>query len=334
MFKNLEDPISLRRVLQTALELEHATIPPYLFATYSLKTSNSAIRDRVVDVALEEMLHMNLVANLLNAVGGHPRLNSSDFIPKYPTHLPGAVQDELMVPLAPFNMELLRNVFMKIEEPEHPEDFPVRAATAIAETEVRTIGQFYARIKEVIQAGGEALFTGDPALQVAIDLADDVSFTITNVDSAVRAIDLIVGQGEGTPTSPLEATEEPAHFYRFEGILHGRELRKDSTVPQGFSFTGDLLPFDPAGVFPAKTNIKVADIPIDSPARQLAEQFNRDYTAMLNHLNRAFNGEQDQLNPAINIMRLKLKSAAKVLVQSPIADGVTAGPTFEFAPLN
>jgi hypothetical protein len=35
MFQNLEDPVSLRRVLQTALELEHATIPRYPFAAYS-----------------------------------------------------------------------------------------------------------------------------------------------------------------------------------------------------------------------------------------------------------------------------------------------------------
>jgi hypothetical protein len=334
LFENLDDPETLRRTLQTALELEHATIPPYLFAAYSLKETNVAIRRLIVDVTYEEMLHMNLVANLINAVGGHPRLNSPEFVPRYPTNLPGAVQGDLIVPLAPFGKELLRDVFMKIEEPENPSTFPVLEAAEGAEIQIRTIGQFYARIKEVIRAGGPGLFTGDPQLQVAIQVDDDESFSITDVESACRAIDLIVGQGEGTPTSPLDATEEPAHYYRFQGILHGRALRKDDTVPEGFSFSGDAIPFDPTGVSPAKQNIKVADIPIDSPARPVAEQFNRDYTAMLGHLHRAFNGEQSQLDRAIRIMRLELRRAARTLFQIPIAEGVNAGPSFEFAPLN
>lgn len=332
LFKNLDEPDTLRRALQTALELEHATIPPYLFAAYSLNDTNVAIRRLIVDVTFEEMLHMTLVANLINALGGEPQLNSPGFVPRYPTALPGAVQGDLVVPLAPFSRELLRDVFMKIEEPEEPRVFPV--APAVAPEDIRTIGQFYARIKETIENGGEALFEqGTPQRQVAIEVDDDDSFAITDVATASRAIDLIVGQGEGTPTSPLEATEEPAHYYRFEGILHGRTLRRDDTVPEGFSFSGAPIPFDPAGVFPAKPNLKVADIPIDSPARPLAEQFNRDYTAMLGHLHRAFNGEQEEhLDPAINIMRLQLRSTARMLMQAPLGDGFNAGPTFEFAP--
>ena len=336
LFEDLDQPDKLRGALQTALELEHATIPPYLFAAYSLKDTNVAIRRLIVDVTFEEMLHMTLVANLINAIGGSPQLNSPTFVPRYPTHLPGAVQDDLVVPLAPFSRELLREVFMKIEEPEEPQVFPVRAAAAAAAPEIRTIGQFYARIKEAIQGGGEALFRdGKPERQVAIEVDDDDSFAITDVASAERAIDLIVGQGEGTPTSPLQATQEPAHYYRFEGILHGRTLRQDDTVPEGFSFSGDPIPFDEAGVFPAKPNLKVADIPIDSPARPLAEQFNRDYTAMLGHLHRAFNGEQEEhLDPAINLMRLRLRPTARALMQAPLGDGFNAGPTFEFAPFD
>ena len=34
---------------------------------------------------MEEMLHMVLVANLLNAIKGEAKVNDAKFIPKYPT---------------------------------------------------------------------------------------------------------------------------------------------------------------------------------------------------------------------------------------------------------
>src|SRR5262245_35167673 len=66
---------SLRQHLQWAIELEHCTIPPYLCALYSLDAvRNPEACEVVASVFVEEMLHMALAGNLLNAVGGHPRL--------------------------------------------------------------------------------------------------------------------------------------------------------------------------------------------------------------------------------------------------------------------
>ena len=172
LFENLQDPSKLLSALQTALELEHATIPPYLVAAYSLdEEKNATIRELILDVAREEMLHMTLVCNLINAFGGAPELNSPDFIPKYPTHLPGAVQDDLVVPLAPFSMDVLQQVFMRIEEPEEPQVFPVLAAAAIGPKQ--TIGEFYAQLRVLIQQGGQTMFTGDPLRQVERRIHDD-----------------------------------------------------------------------------------------------------------------------------------------------------------------
>ena len=79
----------LREHLQWALELEHATLPPYLCALYSIKPgTNQAAVGVITSVFIEEMLHMTLVANVLNAVGGTPVLDKPDFIPRYPTFLP------------------------------------------------------------------------------------------------------------------------------------------------------------------------------------------------------------------------------------------------------
>jgi ferritin-like protein len=328
LFEGLDQIKKLREVLQTALELEHATIPPYLAAAFSLAGANATIRSLVLDVAREEMLHMTLVCNVLNAIGGQPRLKGADFLPRYPTHLPGAVQDQLIVPIESFSLRLLETVLMQIEQPEDPKDFPVAAAVGGP----RTIGQFYAQIKAVLQTNKSA-FTGDPDRQVLVTIDDDDSFAVTDVESAVRAIDLIVGQGEGTPTSPLEGPNgEPAHYYRFAEILKGRELKEDPSVPEGFSYSGEPIPFDPKGVLAIKPNVKLADLPIDSQAHQLAEQFNRDYGTMLTELHRTFNGEPDRLDLATNLMRYNLKTTARQLMQIEIAPGVHAAPTFEVTP--
>lgn len=62
---------SLREHLQWAIELEHFTLPPYLCALYSLDAGrNPEATEVLASVLVEEMLHMTLAANLLNAVGG------------------------------------------------------------------------------------------------------------------------------------------------------------------------------------------------------------------------------------------------------------------------
>src|SRR5262250_1804845 len=80
---------SLREHLQWAIELEHCTIPPYLCALYSVDAErNPEVCEVVASVVVEEMLHMTLAANLLNAVGGSPRLDSPRMLPGYPRCLP------------------------------------------------------------------------------------------------------------------------------------------------------------------------------------------------------------------------------------------------------
>src|SRR5689334_16604750 len=66
----------LHRWLQAALELEMFTIPPYLTALYSLRDgSNQASATIIQGVVMEEMLHVILVANVMNAVGAKPCLS-------------------------------------------------------------------------------------------------------------------------------------------------------------------------------------------------------------------------------------------------------------------
>ncbi len=75
-FGRIDDVASLQEHLQSAIELEHTTLPPYLCALYSLdRERNAAAAEALLSVFVEEMLHLALAANLLNAVGGRPRLD-------------------------------------------------------------------------------------------------------------------------------------------------------------------------------------------------------------------------------------------------------------------
>ncbi|XP_013410453.1 uncharacterized protein LOC106173762 [Lingula anatina] len=105
----LENPIlgqpapsieNLRTLLQQAMELELSTIPPYLTALMSIKEGfNVEIGRRIKSVVVQEMLHMALVGNLLNAVGGSPSIASTLNAPLYPSKLPGGVRPDLVVSL-------------------------------------------------------------------------------------------------------------------------------------------------------------------------------------------------------------------------------------------
>lgn len=75
-------------LLQTAVEVEHSTIPLYLASMYSIINQSSFEATTMRGVVMEEMLHMVNAANVLNAIGGEPLIDSPDFVPVYPLVLP------------------------------------------------------------------------------------------------------------------------------------------------------------------------------------------------------------------------------------------------------
>src|SRR5690606_2357790 len=82
----LED---LYPMLQNAIELEHSTIPPYLTALFSIRPGTSTEARKIVhSIVIEEMMHMTIAANILNAIGGKPQINNPRFVPVYPGPLP------------------------------------------------------------------------------------------------------------------------------------------------------------------------------------------------------------------------------------------------------
>ena len=114
----ISDLASLRGALQDAIRLEHSTIPPYLCALMTLSGDSDAVRSArrlITDIVVEEMLHMNLACNVLNAIGGAPELNRPDFVPSYPGPLPMGIAGDLEVHLKRYSRALVHDVFMASE---------------------------------------------------------------------------------------------------------------------------------------------------------------------------------------------------------------------------
>jgi hypothetical protein len=327
-----QQPEELYEHLQGAIELEHATIPIYLTVFFSLKKgSMSDIAAILRSVFMEEMLHMCIACNVLNAIKGTPLINRPGFIPTYPGPLPMNIGNSLQVHLAPLSMDQVA-LFMKIEEPEKPLKFPVRTALVQSAVTYATIGQFYQALIEKIEEFGDRIFKGDPSRQVVGNqwFPESELFAIQNAALAVQALQLIVEQGEGTQKSPL-SVGELAHFYRFEEIFKQRKLVPDNTVPEGFSYSGAAIPFDDSGVWNMVTDSKASQYPAGSHARTLVDQFNVAYANLLNALQDAFNGSSQSLDSAIGLMYELNILGGQVVETTDPSTAKQAAPSFEFA---
>lgn len=328
-------PAELHDLVQKAIELEHATIPTYLCAYFTLKTgTNQAIADIIRSVAIEEMLHMSIASNLLIAIGGSPVINRPGFVPVYPGPLPMDIGDGLRVPLEKCSIPLVRDVFMKIEEPEEPIVFKSLAA---GEPQYHTIGEFYAAVDAKLQELGESAFIGDFGREMVDNswFPPDELFRITDPESASAAIEVIVRQGEGTSVSPLDPEGALAHYYRFEQIVRGRRLVKNADADHGFSFTGAPVVLDERGVWNMQPNPDPDTLPKGSRAYRLATQFAYSYTLLLNGLHKTFNGEPDAVDAAMGLM-YELRLLAQEVLSTPVPDApdLATGLSFRYQPLS
>jgi hypothetical protein len=134
----IETVEQLREYLYIAMQLEHATIPPYLTAAYSADIAkNSAAVKTIIAVAREEMLHLTLAANLLNAIGGKPDLLRVGFVPPYPCHLPDGETD-FQVSIASLSEGTI-DTFLDIERPAPTGESHKASAVITKDGDVRSV---------------------------------------------------------------------------------------------------------------------------------------------------------------------------------------------------
>ncbi len=324
--KHLEAGVKkLRKWLQGAIEVEHCTIPPYFTAWLSIiDGSNQEASDIIKSVMLEEMLHLTLAANLLNAVGGHPDLIHPKFIPRYPTTLPHSGR-HFPIRIERFSKKALET-FKKIERPEAKGAKPKAG-------EFKTIDQFYAAVGQLMddlcdQYGEDRVFTGDRQLQIQPEdyYGSGDLVVVIGRDTAHQAISTIVDQGEGADHGIFDddhnifgdgGGKELAHYYRFNEIYEGRHYKKNDTPnskPSGKPFHVDYKK-----VYPIKTDIDRRKYPKGSEIRKALDEFASCYGELIRALHHAFNNDRSQMTAAMARM-FSLRNQAVALMRTPIGN--------------
>jgi len=256
----------------------------YLYAGWSLKratdeqvtaeqlTTIDSWRKAIRGVAMEEMVHLAMVNNLLMSIGSAPHFRRQNF-PVQPGYHPSS----LVVRLAPFTRDTLAH-FIYLERPEGMEmaqasgfesalvyerRSPTATLTPTAE-DYDTVGHLYRGIAQGFEEltsrlGESALFVGNPDARVGRDLLDlDGLFPVTDLESARKAMDVIVEQGEGG--SAAADSSATSHFARFStmGDEYDAFLRGDPGFVPYRSVVADpvmLAPIDAGGTI----HVKAAD---------------------------------------------------------------------------
>ena len=317
--------------LQSAIGVEFGTLPPYLYSMFSIPPGENVDSAELIrSVLMEEMVHMCLASNILNALGGDPRLTP----PTYPGELPGDIGPDrkpLVVSLLPFSKAAMEQG-MSIEKPEQPPHFPIVAFAAAPTDEAVTIGQFYDALDAFLATLGPQDWQGGRHQINDTQFLTGQLFAVNNYADAHRAISTIVSEGEGSKDNPLDFADEIAHYYRFGEVFYDKVLTRIAEDP-GYQWGPEALGVDWSKVYPAIPDPQQHDFSQDSPAAQDAQDAcNAAYSRMVDALQAALTGQTEQLGIAVRAM-YDLRIATQDALHTPLADGTSvSGPAFVYVP--
>ena len=355
-------------LLSRASELEHGLACVYLYAAHSLKSDADeggltpararrvrAWKRTLGRVAVEEMLHLAQVTNLLTAIGGAPHFRRTNFpLP------PGAFAFGLELSLEPVSADLLdRLVCYELPEPgvldsarasafevvrarvarartTHDTVPPERAAGEPFDVDFRTVGEFYHKIASgfaTISAG--RLFIGPREAQADGRVVAGFRDLVPVVDraSALGAIASIVERGEApTVQHPV------AHFTVFDELRRAYEREGACAAAAG-------EPFVPARAIVANPTTRHHGdrggyVIGDELTHDVADLYDVAYDTMLLMLSRFFarsgeSAEERQVlsRATIRIMHSVLRPLGEALTKLPAGapyPGLAAGPSFGY----
>jgi rubrerythrin len=356
----------LKTALQLAVGLELSTIPVYLTALYSIKDGhNTEATQTIRGVVMEEMLHMTLAANVLNALGQTPSVEPVVFqgkhfqpIPSYPMTSPlvSGIGELKLRPLCPEAV----NGFVAIEHPLHGHarmaDIPLGTCL------YQTIGQFYEAIRTALKDTG---ICKDSDFKHINQVPDTQYYggaghviEVKDRASAVKAIETIIEEGEGLPEVKLHdkakrvtdddrlrnGWEMYSHYARFRELQTGRRYRSTQTAAE--EPTGAMVLVDYSAVHPALHVPRNGDTEGGAESAALIE-FDLAYTQLVDDLYRVFSGGAKDVRytfptgdgvvrkPALplavhRMYALKYMAVALMRTPNPASPGHTLCPRFSY----
>jgi hypothetical protein len=356
-------------LLGQACEMEHGLMCEYLYAQFSLKrgldeglTADQLTRVQAWETALigvikQEMLHLALATNILTAIGAAPHFERPNF-PILSRWYPPGVQ----IALVPFGERALRH-FIFLERPEGmplgdaagfaaaqyaqpltADDTGMTDGTGVAggagvvavPQEWRTVGHLYRGIEAGLtylcrRYGEDAVFIGPATAQAVTDIFEwPELIAVTDLASALRAVEMIVDQGEGARGDWIVS-----HFGTFVGVLE--DLLVVQAADPSFNPARPVVPAFARLPPDVESGILISD-PVTARAADLA---NGLYELVLQVLSRYYihhgetAAELDTLaRTAKHLMNLVMRELGPVLTTLPVGPShpsCTAGPTFDIA---
>ena len=356
--------------LKCAATIELAVMLQYLYAAYSIpaygagqehvrrglwtseqlqlacgdgsKTQAKGIRDNLLTIAREEMIHFLVVNNIIMAMGEAFYVPLINF---------GTINSTLPVPmdfaLEPLGIGSVQR-FIAIEQPlarvgevQHklgPSFSPVESTRSYS-----SLSELYADIREGLQnvpdlfmvesgrGGGEHhLF-----LRQSINAVHpDYQLEVDDLPSALFAIDFVTEQGEGNKLTSIM----PSGYSHFEMFLRISDLLM---AEQSGSSRRQCSPWTPA--YPVVRNPTLyegnfnTELITNADTRAVMHLFNRSYFLMFQLMVQHFGQIPDTslrrsklMNAAIDVMTGMMSPLGELLVTMPSGKRVkTAGPSFE-----
>ncbi|MFI5187157.1 MAG: ferritin-like protein [Chitinophagales bacterium] len=246
----------LHRNMQHALDLELWTIPLYLTSLYSIKDLTKIKHQDfpeaaklLFSVVIQEMLHVEIVCNLSNALGYTPKFKCPEYDvskgipfihPPYDS-LPDVLRGYQVKPQA-LNKESLK-LFCAIELPH-----PKKAIVWENEGEYNSIAELYEAIKTGVASLWDGCYIGERKNTKQKNSFNEYhnqhgkkhgfSIIINSVETALQAIEAIVEQGEGADAKHVPVDFRPhvtregkefdtawyksnlSHYHKFRILLH------------------------------------------------------------------------------------------------------------------
>lgn len=324
----------LRHKLHIAIELEHSTIPAYLYAYWSIKDPTSSAATTILEVAKEEMNHMGMACNILNAVGGFVNCANKNFIPDYPTGLPGhnATNNNVIVGLEKLCVDSVVS-FLQIELPRDP------TLDQESKNGWTTIADFYIDIlADIDQCDDEDFNHGRQLNPTDSPDAAGLLFAVRNKKTAKLCIAEIIEQGEGMKRfqNLQENFQMKSHYDRFLDLYH--DMGGYGVVDEN-NFNADELK---ASVHPEKYRefLKGIHPMVDNPKQvNLTNKyyqsenlkFNSLYSFMLDNMHTHVQKVHPYMGAAISTM-FALGRHAAAMRSIQLENGQVGGPSFEYVP--
>jgi len=343
-------------MLSEAAALEHMIMCGYLFASFTLKDrpdeglsshQSEAIRrwDRVVSgVAIQEMLHLALVNNLLTSIGAAPYFARPNFPHPAKYFAPG-----VQLALLPFGENALRH-FLFLERPEkldldlddapefdlHSVAVPNTVGDEIVPEaqDFSTVGHLYRGLEDgfvrMAQKLGERnLFIGSARSQATKEYFGWPELVpVTDLASSRRAIETIITEGEGA-----RGNWKTAHFGKFYHVLN--EYLEFKRQDPSFEPARPAIP----SCVRSQVDMGKMEKITDPFTADISNLFNANYEFALQLLCRFFihaettGTELKTLSDsAVAVMSQVLRPLGKLLTTLPVGEqhrGRTAGPSFE-----